>query len=137
MESRDSFLPTNTTLKTYAQTSLDMYFSLKILNFLRIFIHRLRSKATKSICCRVAKQLYCYFSYTKIKKKVTAMELYLIFFCFLLQCTSIYRCALQLKAKMKYNFLFYVHTSFCIFYSFFHFGQCDILFYCSGYIILL
>ena len=46
------------------------------------------------------------------------MELYLIFFCFSLQCTSIYRCALQLTAKMKYNFLFCVHASFFIFYSF-------------------
>ena len=71
------------------------------------------------------------------KKWAAAMELYLNFFCFLLQCTSIYRCALQLKAKMKYNFLFCVHTSFCIFYSFLPFGQYDILFYCSDYIILL
>ena len=48
------------------------------------------------------------------------MELYLKFFNFLLQCTSINRCALYPKSKMKNNFLFCVHTSFFIFYSFLH-----------------
>ena len=49
------------------------------------------------------------------------MELYLKIFSFLLQCTSIYRYARQLKTKMKYNFLFCVHISFFIFYSFLHY----------------
>ena len=48
------------------------------------------------------------------------MELYLKIFNFLLQCTSINRCALYPKSKMKNNFLFCVHTSFFIFYSFLH-----------------
>ena len=47
------------------------------------------------------------------------MELYLKFFSYLRKYTSIYRCVLQLKAKMKYNFLFCVHTSFFILYFLF------------------
>ena len=37
----------------------------------------------------------------------------------MLQCTSIYRCALFITSKNNINFLFYVHITFFIFYSFF------------------
>ena len=46
------------------------------------------------------------------------MELYLKFFSFLLQCTSIDRCALELKAKMKNKF--FILCSHFFFYSFLH-----------------
>ena len=37
----------------------------------------------------------------------------------MLQCTSIYRCALFITSKNNINFLFCVHITFFIFYSFF------------------
>ena len=47
------------------------------------------------------------------------MELNLKILALLLQCTSIYRCALFITSKNNINFLFYVHITFFIFYSFF------------------
>ena len=46
------------------------------------------------------------------------MELNLKILAPLLQCTSIYRCALFITSKNNINFLFYVHITFFIFYSF-------------------
>ena len=47
------------------------------------------------------------------------MELNLKILAPLLQCTSIYRCALFITSKNNINFLFCVHITFFIFYSFF------------------
>ena len=55
----------------------------------------------------------------KHKNNHAAVELNLIFLASLLQCTFIYKCALQLKAK-KNKKLFYSHTIFFLILSCFH-----------------